>query len=104
MVALFYLGHCAVAAVAVCGFGSWALVFHCGLPRQVSPSSTNPSQTEVCSTMGESIRPSAFYDPTLLKNKHVVQIRRVSLSAAFDGLPDGSGERRTKPFNGDAHN
>ena len=34
---LLYLGHCAVATVAVFGFGSWALVFHCGLPRQISP-------------------------------------------------------------------
>ena len=33
---LLYVGHCAVATVAVCGFGR-ALVFHCGLPRQISP-------------------------------------------------------------------
>ena len=34
---LLYLGHCAVATVAVCGFGSWSLVFHCGKPRKISP-------------------------------------------------------------------
>ena len=25
------------ATVAVCGFGSWSLVFHCGMARQISP-------------------------------------------------------------------
>ena len=39
---LLYLGHCAVATVAICGFGSWALVFHCGLPRQISPLTPTP--------------------------------------------------------------
>ena len=67
---LLYLGHCAVATFAVCGFGSWALVFHCGLPGQISPLPPNPSQTEVCSTMGERIRPSSFHNPTLSANKH----------------------------------
>ena len=50
-----YLGHCVVATVAVCGFGRWVLVFHCGLPRQISPLPPIPSQTEMSSTMGESI-------------------------------------------------
>ena len=53
---LLYLGHCAVATVAVCGFGSWSLVFHCGIARQISPLPPTLSQTEVCSTMGESIQ------------------------------------------------
>ena len=54
--------------------------------------------------MGESKheRPSSFHNPTLSANKHVVHICRSSLSAAADGLADGSGERRTSPFNGDA--
>ena len=49
---LLYLGHCAVATVAVCGFGR-ALVFHCGLPRQISPLTPTPlkQKCEVCSTM-----------------------------------------------------
>ena len=40
-------------------FGSWSLVFDCGMPRQISPLPPTPSQTEVCSTitMGESIHP-----------------------------------------------
>ena len=79
---LLYLGRCVVATVAVCGFGSWSLVFHCGLPRQISPLPPTPSQTEVCSTMGESTRPSSFHNPTLSANKHVVQICRSLLSAA----------------------
>ena len=62
-----------------------------------------PSQTEVWSTMGESTRPSSFYNPTLsATSTHAVQICRFSLSAAADGLADDSGERRTSPFNGDA--
>ena len=40
------------------------------------------------------------HNPTLSANKHVVQICRSSLSAAADGLADGSGERRTSPVNG----
>ena len=40
------------------------------------------------------------HNPTLSANKHVLQICRSSLSAAADGLADGSGERRTSPLNG----
>ena len=40
------------------------------------------------------------HNPTLSANKHVLQICRSSLSAAADGLADGSGERRTSPVNG----
>ena len=40
------------------------------------------------------------HNPTLSAKKHVVQICRSSLSAAADGLADGSGERRTSPVNG----
>ena len=40
------------------------------------------------------------HNPTLSANKHVVQICRSSLSAAADGLADGSGERRTSLVNG----
>ena len=87
---LLYLGRCAVATVAVCGFGSWSLVFGCEMPRQISPLPPTPSQTEVCSmiTMGESIHTTyrwdrrLFHNPTLSANKHDVQIRRSSLSAA----------------------
>ena len=80
---LLYLGHSAVATVAVCGFGTWALVFHCEMPRQISPLPLTPSQAEVCSTMGESIRPSSLHNPTPSAKKHVVQICRSSLSAAM---------------------
>ena len=37
MTVLLYLGRCAVATVAVCGFGSWSLVFDCGMPRSPLP-------------------------------------------------------------------
>ena len=40
------------------------------------------SQTEVCSMMGESIRPLSFHNPTPSANKLVVQICCSSLSAA----------------------
>ena len=39
---LLYFGHCVVTTVAVCGFGNWALVFHCGLPRKISPLPPTP--------------------------------------------------------------
>ena len=88
---LLYLGRCAVATVAVCGFGSWSLVFDCGMPRQISPLPPTPSQTEVCSmiTMGESIQ-SIHTSKTVVsftiqrspRILHVVQICRFSLSAA----------------------
>ena len=64
---------------------------------QISPLPPAPSQTEVCSTMGESTRLSSFHNPTPSANKHVVQICRSSLSAAVQTV---QGERRTSPFNG----
>ena len=51
--ALLYLSRCAVATVAVCGFGGWALVFHCGLPRQVSPSFPNTTLKQKCAPRWE---------------------------------------------------
>ena len=41
---------------------------------------------EVCSTMGESVRPSSFHNPTPSANKHAVQICRSSLSAAVQTI------------------
>ena len=40
------------------------------------------------------------HNSTFSANKHVVQICRSLLSAAADGLADGSGEHRTSPVNG----
>ena len=97
---LLYLGRCAVATVAVCGFGSWSSVFHCGMVRQISPlppCASTPSQTAVCSTMGESIRPPSFHNPTLSANKHVVPNLPL---LAIGCRVDCSGEGRTSPFNG----
>ena len=51
--ALLYLDHCTVATVAVCGFGSWALVFHCGLPCQISPSPPNPVSNRAPSVLND---------------------------------------------------
>ena len=93
---LLYLGRCSFATVAVWGFGSWSLAFHCGMPRQITPLPRTPSQTEVCSTMGESIRPSSLHNPMPSAKKHVVQICRFLLSAAMQTVY----ERRTSPFNG----
>ena len=70
---LLYLGHCVVATVAVCGFGGWSLVFHCGMARQISPLPPTLSQTEVCSTMGESIRVERLR-PSSFHNQHPPQI------------------------------
>ena len=74
---LLYLGRCAVATVAVCGFGSWSLVFDCGMPRQISPLPPTPSQTEVCSMPWSrwekayiayiQVRPSSFSQSNALR-------------------------------------
>ena len=60
-----------------CGFGSWSLVFDCGMPRQISPLPPTPSQTEVCSTitMGESIHEKAY-----------IQVRPSSFSQSSHAL------------------
>ena len=73
---LLYLGRCAVATVGVCGFGSWSLVFDCGMPRQISALPPTPSQTEVCSTitMGESITWESIHE------KAYIQVRPSSFS------------------------
>ena len=55
--------------------------FTAGCHVKALPLPPTPSQTEVCSTMGESIRPPSFHNPTLSAKKHVVQICRISLSA-----------------------
>ena len=48
-----------------CCLWFWQLVFGVSLRDATSnlPSSPTPSQTEVCSTMGESIRPSSLHNP-----------------------------------------
>ena len=85
---------------AVCGFGSWALVFHCGLPRQISRLPPTPSQTEVCSTMRESItchKTVVFLQTNALRE----EARRTNLPLLAIGCRAGcSGERRTSSFNG----
>ena len=56
---LLYLGRCAVATVAVCGFGRWFWCFTagCHVKSLLFPGSPNPlSVTDVCSTIGESIQ------------------------------------------------
>ena len=68
-----------------CCLWFWQQVFGVSLRAATSnlPSPPTLSQTEVCSAMGESIRPSSFHNPTLSANKQVVQICRSSLSAAL---------------------
>ena len=58
----------------------WWFTAGCHVKSPLFPQ--RPSQTEVCSTMGESIKPSPFHNPTLSANKHILQICRSSLSAA----------------------
>ena len=65
-----------------CCLWFWQLVFGVLLRAATSNLPSYPSQTAVCSTMGESIRPSSFHNPTLSANMHVVQTYRSSLSAA----------------------
>ena len=85
---LLYLGHCAVpvATVAICGFGSWSLVFHCGLPRQNLPSSPSPPPPPLkqkCTprwVKASDLRLFTIQRSPWL-NKHVLQICLSSLSA-----------------------
>ena len=67
----------------ICCLWFWQLVFGVSLRDATSnpPLPPTPSQTEVCSTMVESIRPSSLQNPTP-SAKHVVQICRSSLSVA----------------------
>ena len=78
--------------------------FTAGCHVKSLPLPPTPSQTEVCSTMGERTRPSSFDNPTLSANKHVVQVCRFSLSAAADGLTDSSGERQTSHLDAESWN
>ena len=63
----------------VLAVGLWCFTAGCHVKSPLFPPTP---QTEVCSTMGESIRPSSFHNPTLSANKHVMQIYHSSLSAA----------------------
>ena len=82
---LLYLGHCCL--------WFWRLVFgEIGVSLRDAtsnlPASPNPLSKELCSTMGESIRPSSLHNPTPSAKKHVVQICRSSQSAAMQTVHD----------------
>ena len=97
---LLYLGRCAVASVAVCGFGRWFWCFTagCHVKSLLFPGSPNPlSNRPVLHDWRKHTRPSTFHNPMLSANKHVVQICRSSQSAAVQTVQV---ERRTSPFNG----
>ena len=53
--------------VLAAGLGCFTAGCHVKSPLFPQP----PFQTEVCSTMGESIRPSSFHNSTLSTNKHI---------------------------------
>ena len=48
---LLYLGRCAVATVAVCGFGRWFGVSLRAATSNLPSSPDHPSQTDVCSSL-----------------------------------------------------
>ena len=89
---LLYLGRCAVATVAVCGFGRWVWCFtaDCHIKSPLFPGSPLSNRRVLQHT-----RPLTFHNPSA--NKHVVQICRSSQSAAVQTVQV---ERRTSPFNG----
>ena len=82
-------------------FWQVVLVFHSGLPRQISPLPRIPQSPltikQSCAPRSIMTRPSTFHNPMLSANKHVVQICRSSQSAAVQTVHV---ERRTSPFNG----
>ena len=97
---LLYLGRCAVATVAVCGFGRWFWCFTagCHVKSLLFPGSPNPlSNRRVLHDWRKHTRPSTFHNPMLSANKHVVQICHSSQSVAVQTVQV---ERRTSPFNG----
>ena len=97
---LRYLGRCAIATVAVCGFGRWFWCFTagCHVKSSLFPGSPNPlSNRRVLHDWRKHTRPSTFHNPMLSANKHVVQICRSSQSAAVQTVQV---EHRTSPFNG----
>ena len=101
---LLYLGRCAVATVAVCGFGRW---FGVSLRAATSnlPSSPDhpiPSQSlrgdwVIRGRVKQTCAPAYKTVDFSQSNAHVVQICRSSLSAAVQTVQV---ERRTSPFNG----
>ena len=94
---LLYLGRCAVATVAVCGFGRWFGVSLRAATSNLPSSPDHPSTRRSNRRVLQHTRPSTFHNPMLSANKHVVQICRSSQSAAVQTV---QGERRTSPFNG----
>ena len=94
---LLYLGHCAVATVAVCGFGSWSLVLHCGMPRQISPLPPTPLSNRSALHEGRKHKTVVSSQPNALRE----EARHTNLPFLAIGChADCLGERRTSPFNG----
>ena len=95
-----YFGRCAIATVAVCGFGRWFWCFTagCHVKSSLFPGSPNPlSNRHVLHDWRKHTRLSTFHNPMLSANKHVVQLCRSSQSAAVQTVQV---KRRTSPFNG----
>ena len=92
---LLYLGRCAVATVAVCGFGRWFGVSLRAATSNLLSSPDHPS--EIKQTCAPAYKTVDFSQSMLSSNKHVVQICRSSQSAAVQTVQV---ERRTSPFNG----
>ena len=93
---LLYLGHCAVATVAVSGFGQVGFGVSLRAASSNLPSSPNrfPSQTEVCSTIGESIQDRRLFT---IQRSPRISTSYTSQSVAVQTVQV---ERRTSPFNG----
>ena len=95
---LLYLGHCAVATVAVCGFGS-SVVFGVSLRDATSnlPSSPNPLSNRSVLHDGRKHKTAVSSQPSALRE----EARRTNLPLLAIGChADCSGERRTSPFSG----
>ena len=67
---LLYLGNCAVATVTVCGFGSWSLVFHCGMATEwhvKSPLFPNPLSNRSVLHDGRKHKTVVFSQPNAIR-------------------------------------
>ena len=95
---LLYLGRCVVATVAVCGFGSWSLVFTLGCKCYVkSPLFPKPLSNRSVLHDGRKHKTVVFSHSNALRE----WARRTNFPLLAIGCcGDCSGERRTSPFNG----
>ena len=101
-----YLGHCVVATVAVCGFGTWFRCFTagCHVKSPLFPQSPLKQRWAPRWENAYACKTVVFSQSNALRDKHVVQVCRSSRQPIASSLSPAvqtvQVERRTSPFNG----